>query len=114
MSPRSILSLIVGVALAAPTAVFAATSSQDLSKECVSPEAVKNLAECPGGPDKFQIKQKRGMAFKSAPPPREVKKRVDDAKPRDAASLNKYAERDTRKTRLKARARALLITEIGG
>ena len=44
----------------------------------------------------------------------DVKKRQDDVKPVNPDELKKYAERDTRKTRLQARARALLITEIQG
>ncbi len=43
-----------------------------------------------------------------------MKKRQDDSKPVNPDELKKYAERDTRKTRLQARARALLITEIQG
>src|SRR6478752_6029684 len=86
----------------------------DLSQECVSKEAVTTLMTCPGGPAKFDAKQKRAVAFKSAPPPREVKAREDEAKPVNPDELKKYAERDTRKNRLQSRARALLITEIQG
>ncbi|MDF3067808.1 MAG: ybgF [Polyangiaceae bacterium] len=86
----------------------------DLSLECVSKEAQTNLMTCPGGPAKFDAKQKRAVAFKSAPPPREVKKREDEVKPVNPDELKKFAERDTRKNRLQARARALLITEIQG
>jgi len=86
----------------------------DLSLECVSKEAQTTLMTCPGGPAKFDAKQKRAVAFKSAPPPIEVKKREDDVKPVNPDELKKYAERDTRKNRLQARARALLITEITG
>jgi tetratricopeptide (TPR) repeat protein len=86
----------------------------DLSQECISKEAVTTLMTCPGGPAKFDAKQKRAVAFKSAPPPREVKQREDEAKPVNPDELKKYAERDTRKNRLQARARALLITEIQG
>jgi tetratricopeptide (TPR) repeat protein len=86
----------------------------DLSLECVSKEAQTTLMTCPGGPAKFDPKQKRAVAFHSAPPPREVKKREDDVKPVNPDELKKYAERDTRKNRLQARARALLITEIQG
>src|SRR5512142_427587 len=88
--------------------------SSDLSSECVSSEAQRVLSECPKGPKNFDIKKKRAVAFKSAPPPREAKKREDVSKPNDAAILQQFAERDTRKTRLKARARALLINEIHG
>lgn len=111
---RFVVSLL-GLALCVPTAASAAVDKQrEMSNQCVTPEAVKNLQECPGGPDKFELHQKRGVAFKSAPPPREVKKQVDSAKPGDASNIQQFAERDTRKTRLKARARALLITEIQG
>ena len=67
-----------------------------------------------GGVEVAEPKQKRAAAFKSAPPPRDVKKRQDESKPVNPDELKKYAERDTRKTRLQARARALLITEIQG
>jgi len=86
----------------------------DLSLECVSKEAQTTLMTCPGGPAKFDPKQKRAVAFKSAPPPREMKKREDDVKPVNPDELKKFADRDTRKNRLQARARALLITEIQG
>ncbi len=86
----------------------------DLSAECVGAEAPKALATCPGGPSKFEGRKKHSAAFKSAPPPIEAKKRQDDVKPVNPDELKKYAERDTRKTRLQARARALLITEIQG
>jgi TolA-binding protein len=118
MSGKSAISVVVaavglwlttGVAHAVPEA-----KPTDLSLECVSKEAQTTLATCPGGPAKFDAKQKRAVAFKSAPPPREVKKREDDVKPVNPDELKKYAERDTRKNRLQARARALLITEIQG
>ena len=53
----------------------------DLSLECVGKEAQTTLMTCPGGPAKFDAKQKRAVAFKSAPPPREVRERKDDVKP---------------------------------
>jgi TolA-binding protein len=102
----------VGTALAA-TASEAASAS--ISTECAGPEAPKVLATCPGGPEKFDIdRKKHAAAFKSAPPPAEVKKRQDDSKPINPDELKKYAERDTRKTRLQARARQLLTAEISG
>src|SRR5215207_9431677 len=106
------LSGVVLVALGVSAAPEAKMT--DMSKECIGPEAPKALETCPGGPSKFEGKQKHGAAFKSAPPPVDVKKRQDDSKPINPDELKKYAERDTRKTRLQARARALLITEIEG
>ena len=74
-----------------------------------------NPGACPGGPASFDASAKKPKAaFKSAPPPAETKKRVDDAKPVNPDELKKYAERDTRKTRLQARARQLLTAEISG
>ena len=51
----------------------------DLSLECVGKEAKTTMMTCPGGPAKFDgAKGKRAVAFKSAPPPREVRERKDD------------------------------------
>lgn len=107
-------SVLLGAMLLAPRNSAAVEKPSELSSECVSPEAKKALSECPKGPKTFDIKKKRAVAFKSAPPPREMKKREEGTKPRDAAMLQQFAERDTRTTRLKARARALLINEIQG
>ena len=78
MSPQRALVVLAVVAFG-----FAATSSgqaaateaksSEVPKECVGDPARKALSECPGGPSKFDVKQKRGVAFKSAPPPRERK-----------------------------------------
>src|SRR6187549_943090 len=110
----------VGVSVAFGLLLGAATSSAvteakptDLSTECISPDAAKALSECPAG-KMADVHSKRPAAFSSAPPPRDVKKRTDDSKPVNPEELTKLAERDTRKNRLQARARALLITEIQG
>src|SRR5262245_59816466 len=116
MSPksRSFFQILFGSLFVAALAGAAPEAKMtDLSGECIGTEAPKTLVACPGGP-KLEIKQKRAAAFKSAPPPLDVKKRQDDSKPINPEELKKYAERDTRKTRLQARARALLITEIQG
>ncbi len=105
----SILAALCGVSLSG-AAALAATAP--LSAECVFPEAEKALNECPGGPSQFEVKKARGAAFSSAPPPRDAKARQDKVKPADPSSVE--FQRDTRTNRLKARARALLITEIGG
>jgi tetratricopeptide (TPR) repeat protein len=110
----------VGVTVAFGLLLGAATSGAvteakptDLSTECISPDAAKALSECPAG-KMADVHSKRPAAFSSAPPPRDVKKRQDDSKPVNPDELTKLAERDTRKNRLQARARALLITEIQG
>jgi len=103
-----------GLLLSAATAgAVAEAKPTDLSTECISPDAAKALSECPAG-KMADVHSKRPAAFSSAPPPRDVKKRTDDSKPVNPEELTKYAERDTRKNRLQARARALLITEIQG
>jgi tetratricopeptide (TPR) repeat protein len=110
----------VGVTVAFGLLLSAATSGAvteakptDLSTECISPDAAKALSECPAG-KMADVHSKRPAAFSSAPPPRDVKKRTDESKPVNPEELTKLAERDTRKNRLQARSRALLITEIQG
>jgi tetratricopeptide (TPR) repeat protein len=105
-----VLGSIAGAAESEPKAKVAET----LSKECVAPEAYKSLEACPGGPKQFDIHQKRGAAFKSAPPPIEKKERKDDSKPQNPDVSQTAGFRDARMSRLKARSRALLITEITG
>jgi tetratricopeptide (TPR) repeat protein len=119
MSPKnrafSFVATLLGAALFTLGAAAAPEAKMsDLSAECVGKDAPKALEACPGGPSQFEGKKKHSAAFKSAPPPVEAKKRQDDVKPVNPDELKKYAERDTRKTRLQARARALLITEIQG
>ena len=109
----SVLAVILAAILGSPSGASAAKAPKDLSDECVGAGAKAHIKECPGGPKEFNIKKKRAVAFKSAPPPRKLKKRKD-AKPRDPTQEMETAFRDTRKTRLKQRARALLVTEITG
>ncbi len=108
------LGALVGLVFSAATsgAVTEAKPS-DVSAECISPDSAKALSECPAG-KMADVHSKRPAAFSSAPPPRDIKKRQDDSRPVNPDELTKYAERDTRKSRLQARSRALLITEIQG
>ncbi len=108
----SALGICAGTASAGEAAK--ARSGAKLSNECVAPQAYKELETCPGGPKKFTGRDRPKTAFKSAPPPRERKKLKDTLAPKDAAQSMAAGQRDTRKTRLAARSRALLITEIGG
>ncbi|HEY4104300.1 MAG TPA: hypothetical protein VGM44_10430, partial [Polyangiaceae bacterium] len=114
-STRAFVSVTVafGLLLSAATSSAVEAKPSDLSSECISPDAAKALVVCPEG-KMADVHSKRPAAFSSAPPPREVKKRQDESKPVNPEELSKYAERDTRKTRLQARSRALLITEIQG
>ncbi|MBN1607557.1 MAG: hypothetical protein JW940_13050 [Polyangiaceae bacterium] len=109
----SVLAVILGTVLCCPSRASAAQEPRELSNECVSPTAKAHMKACPGGPKKFDIKKKRGVAFKSAPPPRKMKAKRE-VKPHDPTQEMETAFRDTRKTRLKQRARALLVTEITG
>lgn len=109
----SALAIVAGSASAGEVAKK--RSAAKLDNQCVSPEAYKQLETCPGGPKNFDAdKDRHKTAFRSAPPPRERKKKQDSLDPRDAAESMAAGQRDTRKTRLKARSRALLITEISG
>ena len=113
----SVLAILLGGLLCLSSAAVAKKSkdtASDMSKECIGSEARKNMSKCPGGPSKFNIKKARGVAFKSAPPPRKVRKRKSTVKPGKDPGMMGAALRDTRKTRLKARARQLLISEIQG
>jgi tetratricopeptide (TPR) repeat protein len=105
---------LLGVLLGLPVVAYGASKPHEMSMECIGSEARKNMSKCPGGPSKFNIKKARGVAFKSAPPPRKVRKRKDTVDPGKGPGMMAAGMRDTRKTRLKARARALLITEIQG
>ncbi len=109
----TMVAALLGLFMAGPGASAKEKDQPGLSDECVSPAAKKAVAACPKGPQSFDIKKKRAVAFKSAPPPREMKDRSED-KPRDPLTEMASSFRDTRKTRLQARARALLITEIQG
>ena len=91
----------------------AAGAQREVGNECISPEAKKALSECPAGTLKSEGHRRTGTAFKSKPPPRE-RKPSKDVKPGDVSMLDQFAERDTRKGKMQARARALLITEITG
>lgn len=109
--------LLFGVALASASSageVAKARAEAKLSKECVDPSAYKELETCPAGPKEFGGSDRHKAAFKTAPPPRERKKQVDDLGQRNASEEMTAGQRDTRKTRLQARSRALLITEISG
>ena len=114
----SVLAILLGSLLCLSSAALGAKkdvdTAGDMSSECIGSEARKNMSTCPGGPSKFNIKKARGVAFKSAPPPRKVRKLKEDVKPTKDPGMMAAGMRDTRKTRLKARARALLISEIQG
>lgn len=108
------LCLATGGGFAGAAEVVSERAGAKLQAECVAPEAYKRAEECPAGPKEFGGKLKHKTAFKSAPPPRERKERKDDLGPKNASESMAAGQRDARETRLQARSRALLITEIQG
>lgn len=113
MSSKFAVSVAILLSSALTLGSALGAQNAELGAECVGTEAPKNIATCPGGPSNFEANPQKGVAFKSAPPPRETRG-PQDVKPPNPDELSKYAERDTRKTRLQARARQLLTTEIMG
>jgi tetratricopeptide (TPR) repeat protein len=116
------LSLLLAVAmpLATPSIASAAADAPQATAggACVSEAAKGNLNACSGtGPASFDV-TKHGKApqvnFHSAPPPADLKKREQQTKPNAPSESISAAQRDDRKNRLQARARALLVTEISG
>jgi TolA-binding protein len=100
--------------LGAAAEVASARAGAKLRAECVAPDAYKTVDSCPAGPKEFGGKVRHKTAFKTAPPPRERKERKDDLGPKNASESMAAGQRDARQTRLQARSRALLITEIQG
>ena len=106
-------------ALALAAAVFAvrpagAAALERLNPECLPEDAYKQVEACPAGPQKFEVGGRRAAAFKTAPPPREKKAQKDSLGQKQAPEEMSAGQRDLRTTRLQARGRALLITEISG
>jgi tetratricopeptide (TPR) repeat protein len=91
-----------------------AAALERLNAECLPEEAYKQVEACPTGPNKFEVGGRRAAAFKSAPPPREKKTQKDSLAQKQAPEEMSAGQRDLRTTRLQARGRALLITEISG
>jgi tetratricopeptide (TPR) repeat protein len=104
--------LVAGAAFDARPAGAAAL--ERLNAECLPEEAYKQVEACPTGPNKFEVGGRRAAAFKSAPPPREKKSQKDSLAQKQAPEEMSAGQRDLRTTRLQARGRALLITEISG
>ena len=109
----SLLAVAASVLFAAGSATAASESaSADISKECVGTDAPKTLSTCPGGPEKFDVERgKHAAAFKSAPPPAEVKKRQDDAAKRvkEHVDQQRRAMRELREQRRRERLAGLPI-----
>jgi len=91
-----------------------AANLERLNAACLSEDAYKTVEECPAGPTKFEVGGRRAAAFKTAPPPREKKSQKDTLQQKQAPEEMSAGQRDLRTTRLQARGRQLLITEISG
>ena len=111
-SRTAALLALLGVAFLGREA--AAAGLERLNKECLPEDAYTAVEECPAGPTKFEVGGRRAAAFKTAPPPREKKAQKDSLSQKQAPEEMSAGQRDLRTTRLQARGRALLITEISG
>jgi TolA-binding protein len=114
MQTRSFVRLLLLLGVTGLCGTAAAAGLERLDNQCLEEAAYTQVETCPGGPDKFEVGQRRAAAFKSAPPPREAKEKKDNLEQRQASEEMSAGQRDLRTTRLQARARALLITEIQG
>lgn len=92
----------------------AAADLERLDAQCLQEEAYATVEACPEGPTNFEVGGRRAAAFRTAPPPREKKARQDKLEVKQASEEMSAGQRDLRKTRLQARGRQLLITEISG
>ncbi len=81
---------------------------------CISEKAKQSLNACAGGvaPKEFKGSKTPTTSFHSAPAAPDLKKKQQQTKPSKPAI--EEAPRDERKSRLQARQRALLVTEIQG
>jgi tetratricopeptide (TPR) repeat protein len=105
---KRVLSLLVfGTAIAAGTEALAADV-------CIDDKAKQSLNACAGGvaPKEFKGSKTPTTNFHSAPQQADLKKKDQQTKP-GKPNVDE-APRDERKSRLQARQRALLVTEIQG
>jgi len=91
-----------------------AAGLERLNSQCLPEESYTAIETCPAGPTKFEVNSRHSAAFKSAPPPREKKAQKDTLEKKQASEEMSAGQRDLRTTRLQARGRQLLITEISG
>jgi TolA-binding protein len=117
-----LVTLLVTTLALTTTAIASAAAdppaTQTAGGACVSENAKTTLNACSAtGPTSFDV-TKHGKApavnFHSAPPPADLKKRDQQLKPGAPSEQMSAAQRDERKNRLQARAKALLVTEIQG
>lgn len=103
---RLLQTLVFGAAMTGA----AAASAQGV---CIEEKSKQSLNACGGvAPKEFKGSKTPTTNFRSAPPPADLKKRDQQTKPNMPTMQD--APRDERKSRLQARQRALLVTEIQG
>src|SRR4051812_4782225 len=103
--------LVFGVAVAVTSAASAKAIAADV---CIDDKAKEALVACAGGiaPKEFKGTKAPAANFHSAPTTTDLKKKDQQMKP--GKPNIEEAPRDERKSRLQARQRALLVTEIQG
>lgn len=106
-SSRLLQLLLVGTAVTVGTEALAA-------EVCIDEKAKQSLNACAGGvaPKEFKGSKTPATNFHSAPQSADLKKKDQQTKP--GKPNIEEAPRDERKSRLQARQRALLVTEIQG
>ena len=103
----------LGVTASAVAVGSSAVDSAFAAEACISPAAKTALSECPAGAIKAVGMKKPEVKF-GAPPPVNPKTGKDNTKPVNPTDSMNAAQRDDRKSRLQARSRTLLVTEIQG
>lgn len=101
-------------AVALVTGAAAMASPAQAADACISKAAQDAISTCPGGSLAQSTAKKPAMSFKSAPTGVNLKKGDQQTKPGNPQASMSAAQRDERRNRLAARAKALLITEIQG
>ena len=114
LSLRSVTARSTFVVLAAATLL--SPRSVHAADVCIDEKAKQDLNACAVAGREFDV-GKHGKApqvnFHSAPPPpQDLKKRDQQKKPNAPSMEQNSADRDDRKSRLQARQRGLLVTEI--
>ncbi len=111
-------SFLTAAALMTSVHVTLAADDKSAGGACIDEKAKQALVACSNnGPTNFDV-TKHGKApqvnFHSAPPPADLKKRDQQTKPTQPDLEMGAGQRDQRANRLKARQKALLVTEISG
>jgi tetratricopeptide (TPR) repeat protein len=110
MNTKFLLPIFAAFGLSLSVSASAA-DERKMSSECVSEEAYSQINSCPKGALKSEGRKRAGTSFKSKPPPPK-KRATRDAKPGGITNFDEADFRDTRKGKIKDRARQLLMNEV--